>query len=190
MYKVLFIFSTTLYSNAYALFNEFSKIDSSEATALTQKNPINAKQIPIHTAKSLYPEPFSSMVKNRTKRKLGDHFGLVNFGVNLTTLSPNSISALKHHHSRQDEFIYIISGNPTLIFGENEYLLSPGDCFGFKANSGIGHQLVNKTASEVTYLEVGDRTPADSVEYPDDDLAFIQKADGTWSVLHKDGTPY
>lgn len=190
MYKVLCIFSTILYSNADTSFHEFSNIDSSEATALTPITPINVELVPENTAKSLYPEPLTSMVKNRTKRKLGDHFGLTNFGVNLTTLAPNSISALKHHHSKQDEFIYIISGNPTLIYGDNEYQLSPGDCFGFKANSGIGHHLVNKSASEVTYLEVGDRTPADSVEYPDDDLAFVQKADGTWSVLHKNGTPY
>ena len=157
---------------------------------MTQKTPINAKQIPIHTAKSLYPEPFSSMVKNRTKRKLGDHFGLVNFGVNLTTLSPNSISALKHHHSRQDEFIYIISCTPTLVYGDDEFLMSPGDCFGFKANSGMAHQLLNRSSSDVTYIEVGDRLPADSVEYPYDDLALVQKNDGTWSVLHKDGSPY
>jgi Uncharacterized conserved protein, contains double-stranded beta-helix domain len=157
---------------------------------MTLIKPINAKQVPEHSAKSLYPEPFASMVKDRTRRKLGDYFGLTNFGVNLTTLAPGSISALKHHHSKQDEFIYIISGSPTLVYGDDEFLMSPGDCFGFKANSGVAHQLLNKTSSEATYVEVGDRTPDDAVEYPDDDLAFVQKNDGTWSVLHKDGSPY
>ena len=157
---------------------------------MTPNTPISAKQIPEHSAKSLYPEPFASMVKNRTRRKLGDYFGLTNFGVNFTTLAPGSISALKHHHSKQDEFIYIISGSPTLVYGDDEFLMSPGDCFGFKANSGVAHQLLNKTSDDVTYVEVGDRTPADSVEYPDDDLAFVQQSDGTWSVLHKDGSPY
>jgi uncharacterized cupin superfamily protein len=152
--------------------------------------PINAERIPEYSGKSLYPEPFASMVKNRTKRKLGDHFGLTNFGVNFTTLAPSSISALKHHHSKQDEFIYIISGTPTLIYGDKKYLLSSGDCFGFKANSGIAHQLLNKSLSNVIYFEVGDRTPNDSVTYPDDDLAFVQQDDGAWTVLHKDGSPY
>ena len=113
-----------------------------------------------------------------------------NFGVNFTTLAPGSISALKHYHSKQDEFIYIISGTPILVYGDDEFLMSPGDCFGFKANSCVAHQLVNRTSSDVTYIEVGDRTPADSVEYPEDDLAFVQKADGAWSVSHKDGSPY
>lgn len=157
---------------------------------MANRTPINAKQIPEHSAKSLYPEPFASMVKNRTRRKLGDYFGLTNFGINFTTLAPGSISALKHHHSKQDEFIYIISGTPVLVYGDDEFLLSPGDCFGFKANNSIAHQLLNNSSTEVTYIEVGDRTPADTVEYPDDDLALVQKNDGAWSVLHKDGSPY
>lgn len=153
-------------------------------------DPINAETIAENKSKSLYPEPFASMVKGRSKRKLGDHFGLANFGVNLTKLSPGSISALKHYHSKQDEFIYILSGTPTLIYGDNQYLMAPGDCIGFKSNNGIAHQLVNKSDSEVVYLEVGDRISGDGVQYPDDDLSFVSKNDGTWLVLHKDGTPY
>ncbi|WP_432455055.1 cupin domain-containing protein [Agarivorans sp. QJM3NY_29] len=151
---------------------------------------INVELIPENSAKALYPEPFASMVKSRRKRKLGDYFGLMNFGVNLTTLAPHSISALKHHHSKQDEFIYIVCGTPTLIYGEKEILMSAGDCMGFKANTGIAHQLINRTAFEVSYLEVGDRTLDDAVAYPDDDLALIHEKDGSWSVLHKDGSAY
>jgi len=157
---------------------------------MPNNTPISAKQVPEYSAISLYPEPFASMVKNRTRRKLGDYFGLTHFGVNFTTLAPGSISALKHHHSNQDEFIYIISATPILVYGDDEFLLSPGDCFGFKANSGIGNQLLNRTSTDVTYIEVGNRLPADSVEYPDDDLALIQKADGSSAVLHKDGSSY
>jgi len=157
---------------------------------MTNITPIKAEHVTEYSAKSLYPEPFASMVKNRTRRKLGNYFNLTNFGVNLTTMAPGAISALKHHHSKQDEFIYIISGTPTLVYGENEFLMSPGDCMGFKANNNIAHQLINRSSNEVIYIEVGDRTPADSVEYPDDDLALVQKTDGTWSALHKDGSPY
>ena len=78
---------------------------------MTNRTPIQAIQIPENKAKSLYPEPFASLVKHRTRRRLGDHFGLANLGVNLTTLAPGAISALKHHHSRQDEFIYVL-GHP------------------------------------------------------------------------------
>ncbi|MFM4997411.1 cupin domain-containing protein [Aeromonas sanarellii] len=154
------------------------------------KRPIQATAIPENTAKSLYPEPFATLVKHRTKRKLGDHFGLANFGVNLTTLAPGAISALKHHHGRQDEFVYVLSGMPTLHHGEEEYQLSPGECIGFKGGSGLAHQLLNHGEVDAVYLEVGDRLPGDTVEYPDDDLALVQGADGTWSARHKDGSPY
>ncbi len=154
------------------------------------KRPIQATAIPENTAKSLYPEPFATLVKHRTKRKLGDHFGLANFGVNLTTLAPGTISALKHHHGRQDEFVYVLSGTPTLRHGEEEYQMSPGECIGFKGGSGLAHQLLNHGEVDAVYLEVGDRLPGDTVEYPDDDLALVQGADGAWSARHKDGSPY
>ena len=125
----------------------------------------------------------------RTKHPLGDVFGLKNFGVNLTRLAPGAISALRHAHSKQDEFVYILQGEPTLRTDEGRTPLSPGMCAGFRAGSGNGHQLVNETADEVVYLEVGDRTPGDEGSYPDDDLKAMLR-DGVWSFAHKDGTPY
>jgi uncharacterized cupin superfamily protein len=126
----------------------------------------------------------------REKRPLGDLFGLTNFGVNLTRLAPGGASALRHAHSRQDELIYILEGNPTLVTNAGETLLRPGMCAGFKAGTGDGHHLVNRTQSDVTYLEVGDRSSGDKVSYPDDDLQLVSGADGKRQVLHKDGSPY
>lgn len=125
----------------------------------------------------------------REKRPLGDLFGLTHFGVNLTQLMPHAVSALRHWHSKQDEFIYILSGCPTLITDGKETELSPGMCAGFKAATGNAHVLVNRTLNAVVYLEIGDREPGDSVTYPDDDLQTLL-VDGNWQFQHKDGTPY
>ncbi|MBI3714918.1 MAG: cupin domain-containing protein [Betaproteobacteria bacterium] len=141
------------------------------------------------TVPSQYPEPFASRMHGREKRALGDLFGLSNFGVNLTRLAPSAISSLRHAHSRQDEFIYILVGHPTLVTDEGETQLAPGLCAGFKAGTGNGHHLINQTDEVVVYLEIGDRTPGDSGSYPDDDLQAIL-IDGKWRFLHKDGTPY
>ena len=141
------------------------------------------------TKPSLYPEPFASRMAGREKRQLGDVFGLANFGVNLTRLAPDAISALRHAHSKQDEFIYILEGSPVLITDAGETQLSPGMCAGFRAGTGNGHQLVNRTTEDVVYLEVGDRTAGDSATYPDDDLR-AEMVDGAWQFFHKDGTPY
>ena len=152
--------------------------------------PLAARDIPTQQQKSVYPKPFASMMQGRIKRKLGDYFGLSNFGINLTELQPGAMSALKHHHLTQDEFIYILSGTPALIFGDDEYLMAPGDCFGFAKAQGIGHQLVNKSSELVVYLEIGDRSAGEVAEYPDNDLRAIMKEDGSWLFVHKDGSPY
>jgi uncharacterized cupin superfamily protein len=151
---------------------------------------IMAADAPPRTKPSLYPEPFASMMRGREKRPLGDLFGLTNFGVNLTRMAPGGISALRHAHATQDEFIYVLEGRPTLVTNAGETQLSPGMCAGFKAGTGNAHQLINKSDKEVLYLEVGDRSPGDSGFYPDDDIQAVLGGDGKWTFLHKDGSPY
>lgn len=155
----------------------------------TEPIAINAADAPPRIKPSNYPEPFASRMSGRKKQPLGDLFGLTNFGVNLTRLAPNAISALRHAHSQQDEFIYILEGFPTLQTDEGRMPLSPGMCAGFKAGTGKGHNLINETTEEVVYLEIGDRTPGDEGTYPDDDLQALLVA-GKWQFTHKDGTPY
>lgn len=157
-----------------------------------QSNPISvvAADVAPRVKPSVYPEPFASQMSGREKRALGDVFGLQNFGVNLTRLAPGAVSSLRHAHTRQDEFIYILQGHPTLHSDEGKTRLSPGMCAGFKAASGNGHRLLNETSDEVVYLEVGDRTPGDEGSYPDDDLKASLSSDGKWQFQHKDGTPY
>lgn len=152
--------------------------------------PIAAEAIPGPIGKTIYPEPYAQHVKGRRKRKLGDHFGLTQFGVNLTQLEPGAISALAHHHSHQEEFIFILTGQPTLVLDQTEFLLNPGDCYGFPAGVGVAHQLVNRSQEIVTYLEIGDRVIGDRVDYPNDDLKATLLANGSWALTHKDGRPY
>ena len=150
---------------------------------------VHAAEVPARAKRTNYPEPFASRMAGREKRVLGDLFGLQNFGVNLTRLAPGGQSSLRHAHSRQDEFVYILEGFPTLHSDAGRVRLAPGMCAGFKAGTGDGHHLINETADDVVYLEVGDRTPGDEASYPDDDLAMA-RADGKWRYVHKDGAPY
>ena len=141
-------------------------------------------------AKSNYPEKFAARLGERVKRPLGDPFGLTIFGVNLTILPPGAMSALRHAHTKQDEFIYVLEGTPTLITDSVETILKPGMCAGFKAGTGDAHHLVNRGQEDVLYLEVGDRTLGDEVHYPDDDIVAVKTPDGTRKFARKDGTPY
>lgn len=155
---------------------------------MTGKPAILATDVVPPTKSSNYPEPFFSRMAGREKRQLGNVFGLNNFGVNLTVLKPGGESALLHRHSKQDEFVYIVEGSATLVTEDGEVEMSPGMCAGFPAQ-GVAHQLVNRSDSDVHYLEIGDRTPGDEVSYPKDDIAAVFGPAG-WVFTHKDGTPY
>jgi uncharacterized cupin superfamily protein len=148
-----------------------------------------AADVPPRAKASAYPEPFASRMAGREKRALGDRFGLANFGVNLTRLAPGAMSALRHAHTVQDEFVYVLEGRPTLYTDAGPQALDPGMCAGFKAGTGTAHHLVNETDRPVVYLEVGDRSPGDSASYPDDDLVAMATSSG-WRFRHRDGTPY
>lgn len=136
-----------------------------------------------------YPEPYKSRVAGRHKRRLGDHAGLKNFGVNLTRLDPGSESSMRHWHTKQDEFIYVVEGEVTLVTDAGRQKLKPGMAAGFPAGRADGHQLVNETDRPVSYLEIGDRTPGDGATYSDVDLA-ASLVDGKWVFTHKDGSPF
>ena len=148
-----------------------------------------AADAPPRAFRTNYPEPFASRMAGRDKRPLGDLFGLANVGVNLTRLAPGGSSALRHAHTKQDEFVYILEGRPTLVTNAGRTALKAGMCAGFKAGTGDAHHLVNDTEDDVVYLEIGDRTAGDAVDYPDDDLAVVT-VDGRRRMAHKDGTPY
>ena len=149
-----------------------------------------ATDVPPRSRTTVYPAPFAARVAGRQKTGLGDFFGLTNFGVNLTRLAPGAMSALRHAHAKQDEFVYVLEGEPTLVTDEGETPLRPGMCAGFKAGSGNAHHLINFTDRDVVFLEVGDRTSGDGAVYPDDDLVAVFDPEGRWRYTHKDGTPY
>ncbi len=154
-----------------------------------KQRPVAAGDVPPRRKPSVYPASFSERVAGREKRQLGEAFGLTNFGVNLTTLKPGAESALRHRHAKQDEFVYVLEGEPTLVTDGGETVLGPGMCVGFPA-AGEAHHLINRSDSDVVLLEIGDRTAGDAAEFPDDDLKAVQTASGGWKFTHKDGRDY
>ena len=156
---------------------------------MTQTSPLArvAADAPGRTS-TVYPAVFAARVAGRTKRALGDLFGIHSFGVNLTMLAPGAQSALKHRHTVQEEFVYVLSGDLILICDDVETPLSTGMCAGFRPG-GAAHHLVNRSTAPATYLEIGDRRSGDTADYPDDDLAAVQ-SDGQWRFHRKNGEPY
>jgi uncharacterized cupin superfamily protein len=137
-----------------------------------------------------YPEKFRAQNSHRWNRRLGNHAGLKNFGVNLTRIEPGGQSSARHTHLKQDEFIWVVEGEIVLETNEGSQTLGPGLCAGFAAGSGNAHRFVNKTDKDAYLLVVGDRTLNEEVSYPDIDLHLRIGADGKAVFTKKDGTPY
>jgi uncharacterized cupin superfamily protein len=165
---------------------EWINMNTEKHFTLPALDPAN---VPARTG-SIYPtEELRSLTLGRSKQALGDALGLQTFGVNLVRLEPEAMSAVRHWHTRQDEFIYVLEGELTLVTENGEQALGAGMCAGFPAGKPDGHHLINRSDRVAVYLEVGDRLPGDAAHYPDEDLCAAT-ARGSYVFSHKDGTPY
>jgi len=136
-----------------------------------------------------YPEPFRSRMGDRAKRRLGEACGLTRFGVNLVTLGPGGQSALRHWHTLEDEFVYMLDGEVVLVTDAGEQVLAAGMCAGYPAGARDAHHLVNRGSVPARYLEIGNRIDGDNAFYPDDDLMWCEDENGVYAA-HKDGRRY
>jgi len=136
-----------------------------------------------------YPEPHRTANSMRYNRRLGDHAGLRNFGVNLTRIVPGGQSSYRHAHSRQDEFIFVLEGEVVLQTNDGEQILKPGMCAGFPAGSGDAHRFINRSATDAKLLVIGDRRSGDEIKYPDVDMHAVLGPDGVYRYKSKSGAP-
>jgi uncharacterized cupin superfamily protein len=151
---------------------------------------LEARSVAAHS-RSVYPEPYRSRVLPREKRRLGDAFGLTRIGINHTTLPPGKESSMRHWHTREDEFVYVLEGELVLRTGAGAQLLTAGMCAGFPAGVEDGHQLINRSDRPAVYLEISNRDPEDTAYYADPDVDML------WSAPHargrisrRDGSPH
>jgi uncharacterized cupin superfamily protein len=134
-----------------------------------------------------YPEKFRAVCAKREKRILGDPCGLTQFGVNLTTIPPGGWSSQRHWHTHEDEFVFVVEGELVLVTDTGEQVLKVGTGAGFPANSGDGHQLINRTDKPAVYLEIGTRDARDEAEYSDIDMKVVRQPR---KFVTKSGAPY
>jgi uncharacterized cupin superfamily protein len=150
---------------------------------------IDIARIPVETATN-YPEPFWKPIVGRERKRLGNAVGLSQFGVNQTTLKPGAWSSQRHWHRNEDEFVYVLEGEITLIEDHgSETVLKPGDAAGWKANNRVGHHLINRTQRDAVYIEVGTRSLIETAVYPDIDMRAEKDKTG-FRYVKKTGEPY
>jgi uncharacterized cupin superfamily protein len=138
---------------------------------------------------TVYPAEHASGFEGRVKRAMTEKLGLTQFGVNITTLEPGARSSLRHSHAQEDEFVYVLSGELTLITNDGERKLRASMAAGFPRGDGDGHHLVNNGTAPASYLEIGTRSSDDDVDYPDLDMKGVKRG-GRYSFFRKNGDPY
>src|SRR5262245_3808667 len=153
-----------------------------------QKPALDPRTLEPHTT-TVYPEPYRSKVLPREKRKLGDALGLTHIGINLTTLMPGKVSSMRHWHTHEDEFVYVLEGEVVLCTDAGEQVLTSGHCAGFPAGATDGHQLANRSTRPAVYLEISNRNKADQAHYADPSVDMLWNAAGG-RITRRDGTSY
>ena len=132
-----------------------------------------------------YPRPFDEPCIAQSCQRLARYAGLTQFGVNVTVIEAGAWSSQRHWHSHEDEFVWVLDGELTLVSDAGEETLRAGDCAAFRSGDPDGHHLVNKSDSPARVLEIGTSDPRDRCTYPDIDMIADDRG-----YTHRDGTPY
>ncbi|MTH77228.1 cupin domain-containing protein [Paracoccus aestuariivivens] len=141
--------------------------------------------VPEVHATSSYPEPYNLGSGNLSYRHISEAGGLSQYGVALETLHPGGQSSQMHWEEHEDEFLYMLSGELTVIEDGNATIIGPGDACCWKAGEPVAHCLKNHTDQPATYLIVGSRNPDNICHYPGLDMLATPEG-----YTHLDGTPY
>ena len=149
---------------------------------------IDQTECPVKTG-SIYPEPYASMMRGRSSLRLGEAGGLTQFGVNLVMLEPGAMSSLRHWHRHEDEFVWVVEGDCTLVQDEGETLMRPGDCAAFPAGSTDGHHFINRSDRVAKFLVVGTKAKREVATYSDVDM-MVEMEGGKATFTHKDGSDW
>jgi len=155
-----------------------------EGSEFSTMKKIDLSAVPAQTG-STYPRPFDALCRGQSCQRLARNAGLTLFGVNLTVIEQGAWSSQRHWHSHEDEFVWVLDGELTLVTDAGEEILRAGDCAAFRHGDRDGHHLVNKSSRPARVLEIGNSDPQDRCTYSDIDMI----ADGRGYTC-RDGTPY
>lgn len=144
--------------------------------------------MPIFTSDQLISEisPVQGSTEPNQNLWISEAGGLTQFGAFIEVLQPGTRSSIKHWHSAEDEMVYVLAGEITVIEGTSETPMRAGCVAIFRAGVEVGHYLENRSASETRCLVVGTRAPVDRITYPEHDRVCLRDRslpDDIWTDL-------
>lgn len=119
--------------------------------------------------------------------RIGPLLGAKDLGYSYDIVPPGKRSCPFHSHRGEEEMFFIVKGNGSLRYGNEVRKIRAGDvicCPTGGAES--AHQIINDSDTELAYLSVSTKLPAEICEYPDSrkigafagDLRHMTRADG------------
>ena len=98
---------------------------------------------------------------------VGKLLGLTRIGIHHERLPPGRRTSYPHAESAEEEFVFVLEGNPDVWIDGTLHRLEPGDAVGFPAGTGICHTFLNNTDSEVRLMVIGEKAKAENrIHYP------------------------
>ena len=119
--------------------------------------------------------------------RLSEDGGISQYGAYIETLDPGARSSERHWHEKEDEFLYVLSGEAVLIENDGEHILKPGDAACWPAGVPNAHHLINRSSQPCSFLIVGTRLTHDTCHYPDIGHTLYTEGEN-WRIEGKDGT--
>ncbi|NBZ88510.1 cupin domain-containing protein [Stagnihabitans tardus] len=102
-----------------------------------------------------------------TSLALSDAGGITQFGLHLETLAPGARTGQRHWHSAEDEMLYLLAGEATLLDDDGETPMQPGQAACFRRGDANAHAMANRGDLPCTWVMLGTRALGDICTYED-----------------------
>jgi len=130
-------------------------------------------------------EEFSHGKYGMRYKALGDFAGATQLGVCYEELAPGQQANQSHYHMVEEEHLFLMEGELTLILGKRTYLLKANHYVCFPAGQAVGHAIINHTDKISKYLIFSSRSNNDVMVYPDSDKVKVR---ATGEIYRKSNT--
>lgn len=98
-------------------------------------------------------------------KMISKELGFTKLFTSVETLSPGRSSSSPHYHTSKEEIIYVLSGTPTVIIGQHEVLVEPGQFISFLPGEKKHHQVINRTGETCQFIVMAAGSEDDETVY-------------------------
>ena len=153
-----------------------------------QTYPHMLRQADIAAGEETFSHPWNP-ASEVTGTHLSGEAGLERSGVSLVRLAPGKESFAYHMHHREEEWIYILSGQGLALVDGNEYPMEPGDFIAFPTPS-VPHLMSNPGDDDLVYLMGGENREFEIADFPTLDKRMVRRGSETEIYRLSDGKAF